>query len=181
MRNLLVFFVALTLSAAYVCAQDAVYIMAFDAKVYFEVPDTTQWMVARDELDTATHKRFLMFKHTPIKDKKGRMVMPVIAMIIDSIPDSSNLVMYSVYKRSVVPYQVTKVLTPSAALYSYDNALGYLGTYTSNKVKHSIVVAHMIYNNLGVEIICDSTTEIMKNVDKDFRAFIKSIHFTEEE
>lgn len=181
MRIVLVAISTLVLGFAAVRAQEAVYITAFESNVYFDVPDTTRWEVVRDELDTIKQKRILMFKHSPIKDSKGRMVSPVIAMNIDSLPDSTDLVMYSVNKRFAVQYTVTKVLVPSPEQFSYENAFGYLGTYTSYKVKHSIIVAHMIYKNLGVEIICDATTELMPKVRKDCNAFVKSIHFIEEE
>lgn len=181
MRFMLVLAVVLAALASVASVQEAVYISAFQTNVYFDVPDTTRWSVERDELDTTIQKRFLMFTHTPIKDKKGRMVSPVIAIIIEPVPDPSDLVMYSVAKRSAVPYKVTKVFTSETHTFSYKNSVGYEATYTSEGVPHSIYVGHMIYKNLGIEIICDSTKELLPKVKEDFLAFLRSVVFNETE
>lgn len=181
MRFILGLAVTLGVMASVVYAQETVFISAFNTNVYFDVPDTTKWSAVRDEFDSVIQKRFLMFTHNPIKDKKGRMVSPVMAIIVERVPDSSDLVMYTVEKRSSVPYKVTKVLTSASNIFSYRNTVGYEATYVSEKVPHSIYVAHMIFQNLGIEIICDSTTELLPKVKADFLAFLQSVVFNEQE
>lgn len=104
-----------------------------------------------------------------------------MAMIIEPVQDSADLIMYSVQKRTAVAYKVTKVLPSTSPMFSYRNTVGYEATYTSEKVPHSIYVAHMIFRNIGIEIICDSTTELIPKVKTDFQSFLQSITFNEDE
>jgi len=118
-----------------------------------------------------------MFERNAITDSKGREIKPVIALIIESVTDSSDVVMYSIAKRMNVPFDVTKVIGDDTTAFSYDNAVGYDGAYQKEDVKHIVLIAHMRHLYAGIQIICDATDEVYKKVEKDFRDFVKSVQF----
>ena len=160
-----------------VFAQDVVYIEAYGSAVYFAPPDTTRWNLTQNQGDDGVGTRLVMFERNPITDKQGRKVSPVIALIVEPIADSSDVVTYSVMKRMDVPFDVSKVIGDDTTAFSYRNAVGYEGTYTKEDVKHIVLIAHMRHKEAGIQIICDATDEVYHMVEKDFRLFIKLIQF----
>lgn len=156
-------------------AQELVYFQAFGSNVYFEPPDTSKWDLEQNMIDTLSSKHVLMFKRKPILDTKGREVEPVMAIIAESVKDSSDVIAYSAWKRMQTPFEVKKVLAYDSVLFSHRNVIGYEGQYEREDVTHMVFVIHMRERVLGLQVICDSSDEIFPQVENDMRRFIRSI------
>jgi hypothetical protein len=158
-------------------AQDLSYVGVFGSKVYFEPPDTSIWKLYQNSMtDYGNH--LLMFKHIPIKDSLGREIEPVISFIVESVTDSSDVINYSIWKRTQVPFEVKKVMSCDTINFSWfacPNVIGYEGVYSKVDIIHRVFVVHMRRASVGVQIICDSTDGVYVKVESAMRNFIRSI------
>jgi hypothetical protein len=155
-------------------AQELAYIEAFGSKVYFEPPDTSKWGLEQNSM-TEYGNYLLMFKHIPIVDSLGREIQPVISFIAESVKDSSDVIMYSIYKRTQTPVTVKKVLTYEDGHFTHRNVVGYEAVYKKEDVGHKVLMIHMRQASIGLQVICDATDEVYAQVESDMRRFIKSI------
>jgi hypothetical protein len=147
--------------------------------VVFTSPDRAQWDLVQNGLDEKSNKYLLMFKHKPIKDAEGRDIEPVIALISESVPDSLDVIMYSIQKRTQVPFEVKKLITWQDGSFAYRNSVGYEGEYKKGAVLHKVFIGHLRHKGAGVQIICDSTDGAHDKVEADMRNFLRSISFKE--
>jgi hypothetical protein len=129
--------------------------------------------------DAKSKAFLLMFKHSPIKDPEGRPIEPVIAAICEPVTDSSDVIMYSIRKRTQVPFDVKKVLTAQGGDFTHRNSVGFDGEYTRGSVVHKVVVGHLRHQGVGIQVICDSTDGVYDKVEADMRGFMRSITFKE--
>ncbi len=168
-------FLTFCLLCSFASAQELAFVRAFGSKVYFEPPDTSRWDLEQNVMDTLHVKYVLKFKHRPILDTEGREVEPVVAIIAESVKDSSDVIVYSAWKRIQTPFEVKKVLAYDSTLFTHRNVIGYEGQYEREGVVHMVLVVHMREHLVGVQVICDSSDEIFPQVEKDMRRFIRSI------
>lgn len=152
---------------------------AHGSTVNFSRPDPANWKVVHDGIDARSNKYLLMYQHVPIKDAQGRDIEPVIALICESVPESSDVIMYSIAKRTQVGFNVNKLLTWQDGSLTYKNSVGFDGEYQKGAVLHKVLVAHMRHGTAGLQVICDSTDGVYDKVEKDMRDFLKSITFKE--
>lgn len=148
-----------------------------DAKIVFDEPDSKVWKVAEEQYDSDRKRGLIMFNRSPIKNPQGVLVAPVIAVVYEAISNDMDLVRYSVQVRTRVPFEVDKMFLPKDGGFTYANSLGYEGHLDQEGVKHTLLIAHMVYKNVGVQIVGDSTTDIFPQVESDMRQFMKSIQF----
>jgi hypothetical protein len=141
-------------------------------------PDPAQWNLVHNGIDAKSGAYLLMFKHTPIKDPAGRDIEPVIAAICEPVTDSSDVIMYSIRKRTQVPFDVKKLLTPQGGDFTHKNSVGYDGEYNRGVV-HKVIMGHLRHQGVGVQVICDSTDGVYDKVEADMRSFMRSIAFKE--
>jgi hypothetical protein len=152
---------------------------AHGSTVNFSRPDPANWKVVSDGIDARSNKHLLMYKHIPIKDAEGRYIEPVIAIICESVPDSSDVIMYSIAKRTQTAFNVSKLMTWQDGSLTYKNSVGFDGDYKKGSVIHKVLVAHMRHAAAGLQVICDSTDGVYDKVEKDMRDFLSSITFKE--
>ena len=165
----------LLLFAASICSgQDLAYVAALGSKVYFAPPDTNNWAIEQNEM-TEYGNYVLLFKHIPIQDSLGREIQPVMAFIVESVPDSLDVINYSIVKRSHTRFTVDKVLTFDKGYFSHRNTVGYEGSYSNGEIKHRVLIAHMRQAAVGLQVICDSTDGVYLRVENDMRQFVHSI------
>ncbi len=151
---------------------------AHGSTVTYTRPDPAKWNLTHNGMDAKSKAFLLMFKHNPIKDPQDRPIEPVIAIICESVTDSSDVIMYSIAKRARVPFNVKKVLTHQDGSFTYRNSVGYEGEYERGVI-HKVFVAHMRHREAGIQVICDSTDGVYDKVEADMRGFLRSIAFKE--
>ncbi len=151
---------------------------AFGSTIDYARPDPAKWNLVRNGIDEKSKKYLVMFDHTPIKDPQGRSIKPVIAIVCEEVPDSVDVIRYSIAKRAHTPFKVNKMMSHHDGSFQYRNAVGYEGEYT-RKVKHKVFVAHMRHGSTGLQVICDSTAGVYDKVEADMRSFLRSITFKE--
>jgi hypothetical protein len=159
-------------------SQELAYIPVYGSKIYFAPPDTSRWELFQNSMDSISHKYVLMFKSVPITDNLGRQIESVISILVEHVKDSSNIVNYSLWKRTQVPFEVKKVLTCDTINFSWfacPNVIGYEGSYTKVDIVHRLFVVHMRRAVVGVQIICDSTDGVYEKVESAMRDFIRSV------
>ena len=155
-------------------AQDLAFIQVFGSRIYFEPPDSSRWGLSDNSSKSPT-MHLLQFVHFPIADSAGNEIRPVIAVLAEKVPDSVDVVAYSIAKRLDVPFSVVKVLTFEDSCFAFRNVVGYEGTYESHGVLHRLFIVHMRHAKVGLQLICDSTDGVYTKVEQDMRRFIKSV------
>jgi hypothetical protein len=155
-------------------AQDLAYVSAYGSKIYFEPPDTNKWQLEKNEMNERG-VYVLTFKHLPMLDSLGREIQPIMSVIIERVQDSSDVILFSIYKRQQVPFHVRKVLTYEDGHFEYRNVVGYEGDYNREEVLHRVFVVHMRGASIGLQSICDATDGVYTQVESDMRRFIKNI------
>lgn len=146
--------------------------------VLYAAPDSSQWNLVKNGIHEKSGGYLLMFEHKPIKDDKGRSIKPVMAVICEPVKDKSDVINYSIRKRLQVPFDVKIVMTPQRGDFTYPNSVGFEGEYERG-VLHKVLIGHMRHQEVGVQIICDSTDGVYGKVESDMRNFLRSVTFKE--
>jgi hypothetical protein len=152
---------------------------AFSSTVTYACPDSTKWNLVINEMQGKSKAYLVMFERKPIKDAKGRNVKPVIAIICESVPESMDVIRYSIWKRGQMPFKVNKLITHQDGGFTYRNSVGFEGEYTKGTVLHKIFIGHLRHGKVGIQAICDSTDGVYDAVEDDMRSFLRSINFGE--
>ena len=148
----------------------------FSSKIQFKCLDTTEWIIITDQSPRLNSKGVLMFKHIPIKDSIGRRVEPVIALVYEKVIDSLDVIEYSVGIIGTKPFKVKYELLGGFPDFSLDRfSVVYKGEYLRENIKHLVMLGYILNENIGIEIIGDSTEEIFPKVEYDIKNFIKSV------
>lgn len=142
----------------------------------YTAPDKTVWKTYRDEINPNKSKGVLIYQHVPITDSKGRTIEPVIAFIYErqnSIVDPVKYAEAALAKKQFNPKYTRQGGYPQ---YSSDkHSAVYAGEYTRDGIKHKVVLGYICCNSIGIEIVCDATDEVFKNVEADMTAFLRSV------
>ncbi|NQT96110.1 MAG: hypothetical protein HQ562_00055 [Candidatus Marinimicrobia bacterium] len=119
------------------------------------------------------------FVHNAISDKQGNLVLPFIGIMFEQVPANTNILMYSMGKRTQLPpMKIIEVLSSDSKEFQLQTGVGYLGSYhDSNGVNHKIIVIHMINKTKGVQIIIDGTESVYQLMKKEYKNIINSINF----
>lgn len=118
-----------------------------------------------------------MYTRTPIINKQNQEIQPVIAFIIEDLPnDSIDLVTYSILKRSDTPLEVKEIFTWEKNKLVFKNAIGYKSIYNDkNNTEHTTYVIHLINDHKGVQVIMDITSDLFNEYEEEFLKTLKSI------
>ena len=176
MKRVAAVVIVFTLLVGGACAKES--FTAFGSTVLYDRPDPEAWKLVKDGKQARGRAYLLMFEHTPIKDDKGRLIRPVIAIVAEEVPKELDVIKYSIWKRAHTPFKVNKLVTFQDGDFSYRNSVGFEGEY-DRKVLHRVFVAHLRHGTVGLQIICDSTNGVYDKVEKDMRAFLHSVAFQE--
>ncbi|WP_339712661.1 hypothetical protein [Cyclobacterium amurskyense] len=144
--------------------------------VNFELPKGIEWDLVMDVPPEPGNKGVLMFKHKPIElSCADCKVEPIIAVLYESISDSIDAVEYSVNYIGTKPYQLVHKLIGGFPDYSGDqHSVVFDVTYVREEVEHSVLLAYIVCNDIGIEIICDTITEAFPKVEQQMRDFIRN-------
>ena len=152
---------------------------AFGSTVTYTRPDSNKWNLVSNGMQGKSKAYLVMFEHQPIKDSLNRDVKPVIALICESVPESLDVIRYSIWKRGQTPFKVNKMMAHQDGSFTYKNSVGYEGEYKKDSVIHKIFIGHLRHGKVGIQLICDSTDGVFDKVEADMRSFLRSINFKE--
>jgi hypothetical protein len=157
------------------------HVAAFGCSISYQVPDPSNWQHVKSEVYPDKKAGLILYKHNGIKDDEGRNVIPNMAIIYERLPESTDAIRYSIAKRIGQTYDVKAVRSWQDGFLTHRNGVAYEATYNDPQVRgllHKVFVAHMVNEQTGVQIICDSTEGVFPKVEADTRQFVKSVTFT---
>ncbi len=136
-----------------------------EAKLQFELPNDHWKFIERQ-----THENTIVYtyKRDFIIDSEGREINPQISFLIEPVDSALDVVNYSIYKRSQVPFDVVSMFSHEDGTMKFKYGVGYQGKYTDRGLEHRIYVVHGIYNMMGITLIMDTTEEIAGTVGPEF-------------
>ncbi|NOU58609.1 toxin-antitoxin system YwqK family antitoxin [Marinifilum sp. JC070] len=103
-------------------------------------------------------------------------VTPNCILSMEYIGADQKLLDYSSYKRRRLTVDIHKVIAKEQELFSLENSMGYLGSYSDDqKKKHTVIVFHTIQNEIGVEMIMDIREEDYESLKKEAVQILRSI------
>jgi len=152
---------------------------AHGSTVMYARPDAANWNLVHNGIEARSKAYLLMFKRNPIKDAEGRPIEPVMAIICEEVPESLDVIRYSIAKRAQIPFDVNRLMTPQDGSFTHKNSVGFEGEYKRGSVVHKVLVAHMRHGEVGLQVICDSTDGVYDKVEEDMRTFLRSLTFKE--
>ncbi len=117
------------------------------------------------------------YARDPVIDNSGLQVVPFISIMYEKVDNNTDLIFYSVFKRSSLPpFKIDEVLTGDHEEYPLPFGIGYLGHYyDSMGILHKIFIIHVISNDWGIQIIIDGTASIFEVMKEEYIQIIKSI------
>jgi hypothetical protein len=169
-RLIIVFFFLCLYSEGY--AADSVYIFK-EAHIMLNIPNSHWHLQPKQDKNGFV---IYVFKRDPILDSADRNIIPNAAVVIEKIDSNTDIVTYSVNKRSRGFFSVTDMFNHEDGTINYINAVGYKGTYIDGaSLSHTVYVVHAINQDRGLQIILDTTTETFPTIDAEFLQILKSV------
>ena len=146
-----------------------------EADIKFRLPND-RWHLYSSNIDEYPH--VYTYKRAPIIDKSHREVIPNISFIIENVPDTADVVVYSAYKREHLGFSVADAFSAlsNPGLLKHQYAIGFRGSYTDSKnLSHTIYYVIYIHKGKAVQLVCDVTAELFAACKSDFDAVIRSV------
>jgi hypothetical protein len=154
---------------------------AFGTKIIFTKPDEKVWTLVKETDPGDGTKGVRIFKHSKITDKKGVSSEPVISMLFEQVPETTNAAAYAtVAMKGIEDMQKSLKITWDTLggypKYSSDkHSFVYKARYNKAGSPHRIYICYILYNSTGVIITADSSEDVFEQVNADMLAFIKSV------
>jgi len=149
----------------------------FNANIVFQRPDTSIWNLIKETEPNGNSKGSIVFKRKAIIDSLGRPVEPMMAIVIENLHDSLDVVEYSVNYFGHAPYHLKYTLLGGYPEYSADkHSIIFNCEYIREGTIHTILLGFIVYKGIGLQIICDCTDSVYPKAQKDMRNFIKSVY-----
>ncbi len=146
-------------------------------EIKYTAPDTNNWIQGSKFPAIPLLKGEVQFIHKPILDPLKRTVKPIIALLYEESPDSVDLIWYSANAIGSKPYRLN--YTPIGGYPDYSSeksSIFFKGSYFRSGIEHTILIGYILHNDILIEVICDSTDLVYKEVESDFFKFIKSVY-----
>ncbi len=108
----------------------------------------------------------------------GFQVIPNLAIIVEPVPDSMNVIEFSLLKRMSVPFSVleTFISTDDNSPIQFENAIAYKGIYEDKQeIEHTILLVHLINDLKGIQFIIDITSGLYQETEDELLEIIGSI------
>ena len=151
---------------------DSVYVFK-EAHIKLNIPNSHWHLQPMQEKNGFT---VYVFKRDPVLDSSNRNIIPNAAVVIEKISPKTDVVTFSVNKRANAAFSVTKMYTYEDRTINYRNAVACKGAYTDDyALDHTVYVVHAIHDDKGVQIILDTTTETLPEIEAEFLQILKSI------
>ncbi len=174
MKKLLSFVTLLTI-LHHVSAQDSsAQIYSFkEAGISIDLPNSKWHEVVRKEANGVI---VYLFKRDVVTDSSNRQIIPNIGVIIENVPDQTDVITYSLEKRTQTPFDVLETFIHGDRRLNYKNAVAYKGTYTdADSLLHTIYVVHAINKNKGMQIVLDTTAQTFAEIEEEFISVLRSL------
>jgi len=142
-----------------------------EAKLQFELPND-HWNFT--ERQTYESTIVYTYKRDFILDSAGRKIDPQISFVIEPVDSTLDIVSYSMYKRTNVPFDVVSMFSHEDGTMKFEYGVGYQGKYFDRGLEHRIYLVHGIYNKMGITLIMDTTEEIAEIVAPEFLKCLKT-------
>ena len=152
----------------------------FNITLVYDAPDSNIWNSPVKKFDESRNVGSIMYVRNPIIDSEGRSISPVIAIIYEKLPsDSISVIEYSfmVRMRHAFSFEIDSLCSAEAMGMKYLNGMYYDGYHIRGNVRHEILLVHIVKNDVGIQIICDSTENVYNEVVDDMIRFIRSVDF----
>ena len=146
-----------------------------EADIRFRLPNE-KWRLASSRNFDNPH--VYTYKRAAIVDKSHREVVPNISFVIEDVPDTADIVVYSGYKREHLSLDVDDAFSylSKPELLQHQYAIGFKGTYTdSRKLMHTLYYVIYIHKGKAINVICDVTSELFPKCKSEFDALIRSV------
>ncbi len=149
-------------------------------KMSFDEPNPKLWEITQKEFFPEKNAGIILYTHVPVYNKKKQAIRPTIGIVYEKFPEPpEDTIVYSINMRMRMPFEPKEVLTHEDGSLIEKYAVGYTAEMDQQKIKHSLIIVHMLRGKVGVQIICDSTSDVMNQVEPDMRKFIKSVTLDE--
>jgi hypothetical protein len=161
MKYICFFSLLIVIPLSYVNAQESIK----EARIQFELPNEHWKFIERQE-----HENTILYtyKRDYILDSENRKIDPQISFILEPVDSTIDVILYSAYKRSKIPFDVVKVFSHEDGTMKFAYGVGYQGKYEDRGLLHRIYLVHGIYNFMGITLIMDTTEEIADIVAPEF-------------
>ncbi len=145
-----------------------------EADIQFSLPNNKWYLTS---VKNTTVPVIYTYKRDEIKDKAGRTIIPNIAFIIQDLPDSIDLVNYSLMNRQKLSFEVDEVFDciSHPEMICHKNALGFKAHYESNHLRHNIYYLNIIHAHKGIQVVMDITADLFEEYKSEFQKAILSI------
>lgn len=144
-----------------------------EAGITFTLPNESWELTGNQTVNEVT---VYYCKRQPISNSEGVEVIPNMAIIVENVEASTDLVNYSALKRTEVPFEVTDVFSSGDELLNIGDAIGYLGTYEDEQGRsHTVYVIHIVHSSKGLQVIMDITSDLFSSYGNEFSEALKSI------
>ncbi len=144
-----------------------------EAGISINLPNS-KWHLTDSEENNS--RAVYIFKREAIIDNSNTQIIPNIAVIIEDVDENTDVIEYSIVKRTKTPFDVSETFIHGDGKLNYKNAVGYKGTYKDQRsILHTIYVVHAINKNKGIQLILDTTSETFAEIDPEFLAVLKSL------
>ena len=154
--------------------QDSIPVIIKEWKLAFVLPSEA-WKLSEHGEHPEKGFSYYIYKRTPIEDKAGRRVIPNVGVIFERLPEEMDVITYSVIKRIATPFKVDSVFCWESGPISIKNAVGYIGSYEDKGIEHTILVAHIVNDKIGIQVIMDATQSVYPKVEGEFKFMMKSM------
>ncbi|TYZ14519.1 hypothetical protein FY528_01975 [Hymenobacter lutimineralis] len=155
-----------------------------EAKLKVTLPNSSWSALSRQELG---ERLLYSSKRLPIVDKAGRSIIPNMAFLLEEIPSTVDLQTFSAeLQRGLTEEQpdgvhdarVVNMYKPDEknGVIRLKNMLGYQLTYLDKaSLSHTVYVVYLVHNDVGVQAIFDSTSDVFAQCEPEFLRTIHSI------
>lgn len=146
-----------------------------EAGISFKLNDSL-WKRNTSQNDNTKTATVYHYTRIPIETPDGKKVIPTIAVVIETVQDSMDVMVFATIKKSKTPFDVEEMFTSANGLMQYQKAIGYRGGYTDRTgTRHTIMIIYLINKNKGVQMVMDIPRELYDEYKGEFEEVIRSI------
>ena len=146
-----------------------------EAGIKFSLNDSL-WKHTPPQFNKEQNATIYRYSRSAIETQDGNKVIPAITVIVESMQDSFDVMVFSAMKRVKMPFDIEEVITPDKGLLQYQNAIGYRAGYTDrSSVRHTIIIIYLVNKTKGVQVVMDITRDLFDEYRGEFDEVIRSI------
>lgn len=155
----------------FVGAEDIFPRFASGLKISYSPPNAKVWKLLTSQEED--QRGLVLYNRETLIDDNGVRAEPALSIVYKEAPTGiKNLFEFVAYSKATLSYKITN-------LSDLPNGVMVLSCiYQENGIDHSLTIGHLFEEGLGVQIICDTTVSLLKAVEEDQRAFLRSVSLT---